>query len=458
MAEIREDVMVDEEIALTDIDSGMIISYDELGSKPSINGVELEGAKTSADYGLAAAGASYTKAEEDTLLSAKADKSDTYTKAETDAKLSIKADSGGSYTKAEEDALLGAKADKADTYTKAETDAKLSIKADSGESYTRAEADTLLRAKADAADVYTKAQTDSAISAAKPDLSGYYTKAQTDSAISAAQPDLTPYAKTADVGSKLSAKADKTDTYTKAETDALLGTKADTSALGEYQEKLTAGDNINITDNTISADVPEISEATQSAAGLMPASDKKKLDGITLSNDLTETGANVVPANIIYKAIDKKQNKLTFDTIPTSGSTNPVQSGGVKSALDAKADIGSYTQINADFTYNTSNMSDTSVIGVSSDAGFDYNMFIDALENYPYNVPTLDFFYKTISLLSDTFNEVIGKKQDILTFDITPASDSTNPVTSDGIYSAINAVKVDGYTVKKDDSGYYIEV
>lgn len=96
------------------------------------------------------------------------------------------------------------------------------------------------------------------------------------------------------------------------------------------QEKLTAGDNITIdSTNKISAGVPEILEATQSAAGLMPASDKKKLDGITLSNDLTETGANVVPANIIYKAIDKKQDKLTFDTSPTSGSNNPVTSGGV---------------------------------------------------------------------------------------------------------------------------------
>ena len=160
----------------------------------------------------------------------------------------------------------------------------------------------------------------------------------------------------------------------------------------------------------------------------------------------------------INTSLSNKQNKLTFDTIPTSGSTNPVQSGGVKSALDAKADIGSYTQVNADFTYSTSDMSDISVIGISSDAGFDYDMFIDALENYPYNVPTLDFFYKTIHLLSDTFTEVIGEKQDILTFDLTPTSDSTNPVTSDGIYSAINAVKVDGYTVKKDDSGYYIEV
>ena len=195
--------MVDEEIALTDIDSGMIISYDELGSKPAINGILIVGAKTSADYGLAAAGASYAKAEEDTLLSAKADKADTYTKAETDAKLGIKADSGDSYTKAEEDALLGK--------------------------------------KADAASVYTKSQTDSAISAAKP--------------------DLTPYAKVADVDTK-------------------LGTKADTSTLGEYQEKLTAGDNITIANNVISADVPEISEATQSAAGLMSADDKQKVGEI----------------------------------------------------------------------------------------------------------------------------------------------------------------------------------
>ena len=191
MADIREDVMVDEEIALTDIDSGMIISYDELGSKPSINGVEVGGAKTSADYGLAAAGASYTKAEEDTLLSAKADKADTY-------------------TKAEEDALLGK--------------------------------------KADAASVYTKSQTDSAISAAKP--------------------DLTPYAKAADVDTK-------------------LGTKADTSALGEYQEKLTAGDNITIANNVISADVP--AEATETTAGLMSTDDKQKVGeiGPIPTDDLT---------------------------------------------------------------------------------------------------------------------------------------------------------------------------
>lgn len=36
--------------------------------------------------------------------------------------------------------------------------------------------------------------------------------------------------------------------------------------------------------------------------------------------------------------IDTKQNALTFDTVPTASSTNPVESGGVKTALDAKQD------------------------------------------------------------------------------------------------------------------------
>ena len=160
----------------------------------------------------------------------------------------------------------------------------------------------------------------------------------------------------------------------------------------------------------------------------------------------------------INTSLSNKQNKLTFDTIPTSDSTNPVQSGGVKSALDAKADIGSYTQVNADFTYSTSDMSDISVIGISSDVIVGEDTILDAVEHYPYNVPTLDFLNEILITFGIGFSEKIETKQDKLTFDLTPTSDSTNPVTSDGIYSAINAVKVDGYTVKKDDSGYYIEV
>ena len=36
----------------------------------------------------------------------------------------------------------------------------------------------------------------------------------------------------------------------------------------------------------------------------------------------------------VKDAIDSKQDKLTFDTTPTAGSTKPVTSGGIKTALD----------------------------------------------------------------------------------------------------------------------------
>lgn len=47
--------------------------------------------------------------------------------------------------------------------------------------------------------------------------------------------------------------------------------------------------------------------------------------------------------NNIKNKLAGKQDKLTFDSTPTAGSTNPVTSGGVKSALDAKANLASPT-------------------------------------------------------------------------------------------------------------------
>lgn len=140
-------------------------------------------------------GVSYTKAEDDALLAGKASNSDllnglalkadkdtTYTKTEVDDLLATKAGVGDSYTKAEDDALLDAKADKtdvddalllkadkADTYTKSETDVLLAGKADVGDSYTKAEDDALLADKADSTDVYDKTEV--------------YTKAEVDALI-----------------------------------------------------------------------------------------------------------------------------------------------------------------------------------------------------------------------------------------------------------------------------------
>lgn len=51
--------------------------------------------------------------------------------------------------------------------------------------------------------------------------------------------------------------------------------------------------------------------------------------------DVTGTLANQTD---LANALAGKQNVLTFDSAPTASSTNPVESGGVKTALDAKQD------------------------------------------------------------------------------------------------------------------------
>lgn len=81
------------------------------------------------------------------------------------------------------------------------------------------------------------------------------------------------------------------------------------------------GSSVNVTDsNTI------YNNATASAAGLMSAADKSKLDSVA-------TGAN----------------KTVVDTSFIANSTNPVQSKVVKSALDGKSDTG-HKHVKADIT------------------------------------------------------------------------------------------------------------
>lgn len=43
---------------------------------------------------------------------------------------------------------------------------------------------------------------------------------------------------------------------------------------------------------------------------------------------------------VTQEQLDAKQDKLTFDTTPTSGSNNPVTSAGILAGLNAKLDSG----------------------------------------------------------------------------------------------------------------------
>ena len=56
-------------------------------------------------------------------------------------------------------------------------------------------------------------------------------------------------------------------------------------------------------------------------------------------DDVPVSGSNnPVKSGGIYTALSGKQNTLTFDSSPTSGSTNPVTSGGIYTALSEKSD------------------------------------------------------------------------------------------------------------------------
>lgn len=56
---------------------------------------------------------------------------------------------------------------------------------------------------------------------------------------------------------------------------------------------------------------------------------------IEIGHTLT-VGTNITESDTLTEQIDSKQDELTFDSTPTANSTNPVTSGGVKSALDSK--------------------------------------------------------------------------------------------------------------------------
>ena len=111
-----------------------------------------------------------------------------------------------------------------------------------------------------------------------------------------------------------------------------------------------------------------------------------------------------------------KQNALTFDTTPTAGSTNPVTSGGVKTALDAKA--------------NDADLAAIAKSGKLSDA-------------------TQDSTHRTVT---DTEKATWNAKQNALTFDTTPTAGSTNPVTSGGVKTALDA-KANSSDIIKTSTG-----
>lgn len=114
----------------------------------------------------------------------------------------------------------------------------------------------------------------------------------------------------------------------------------------------------------------------------------------------------------VQAAIADKQNTLTFDNSPTSGSSNPVKSGGVYSALAAKLDAttaestyAKKTDISGVYKYKGSVATYSALPSTGVSAGDVYNVEADDM-NYAWTGEAWDPLGSLFSIESITNSEI----------------------------------------------------
>ena len=136
-----------------------------------------------------------------------------------------------------------------------------------------------------------------------------------------------------------------------------------------------------------------------------------------LADDLSELWASLnekANQEDMTEALAGKQNVLTFDTTPTANSTNPVTSGGVKAALDAKRQIRQDDHETLDHAI---------VAATASDGDVYILLSVREGDNTKYVHITPDNMDNLIRALLDP--------------DTAPTTNSTNLVTSGGVKAAL---------------------
>ena len=147
------------------------------------------------------------------------------------------------------------------------------------------------------------------------------------------------------------------------------------------QDKLTAGTNITINGNTISAKDTTYSDATQSTHGLMTAADKKKLDGMDLSKYLPKDGT-------AKKADCLSTGQLKFGYI--YNSTNTATSGKTWARVAYCVVPKGYTTITMAMLVTSGNsgvgLFDIDFRSNANNDGFDYFNVKQIITNFPERV------------------------------------------------------------------------
>ena len=232
--------------------------------------------------------------------------------------------------------------------------------------------------------------------ATKTELNNYATKSEISDFVT--NETLNSSISTLATKSEISDMATQTDLLSYATKEELTGYVTDTELENTISTLATKTEVANKQDKLTFDDTPTMdSQNPVTSDGIKKAIDVVSTEIPEVDSTVSQSSQNPVSSNGIYnfvveqlgdlvtnEQLSTKQDKLTFDDTPTTGSVNPVTSGGIKTAIDNSAE-------NAAATYATKTALNTS----------------------------------------------LSKKQDILTFDISPRPNSRNPVWSEGIYDAI---------------------
>ena len=144
---------------------------------------------------------------------------------------------------------------------------------------------------------------------------------------------------------------------------------------------------------------------------------KVKSDGTM--EDSGKKASDFADAAATATALEGKQNTLTFDTTPTAGSNNPVTSGGVKTALNGKAD-----QVH---THTVIGDSGATVAAGEGSVNIDAESMSIHIHNEGGGTE-----------ISITPNNAPNLFRALQTPDTTPTANSTKLVTSGGVKAAID--------------------
>lgn len=184
-----------------------------------------------------------------------------------------------------------------------------------------------------------------------------------------------------------------------------------------------------------------------------PVKSKGILEDLDTKQPVLVSGSNIITINgqSILRGTDVQlQTPLTFDDVPTSGSDNPVKSNGIASAISevegeiiGKQDIldaGTYIQltpvtetghVKIDCTLQPGTTEWGDIEGTLSDQT-DLNQALEQKQ---------EVLSSGTNIISINGNSIlVGENlelQPMLQFDLTPTDGSTNPVTSDGVYDAL---------------------